>query len=41
LFSDSKTDLNLAQIIKVWPELPEHIKQAVKVLVRAAKAEQE
>jgi hypothetical protein len=35
LFSDSKIDLNLAQIIKVWPELPEHIKAAVRALVRA------
>jgi hypothetical protein len=45
----SKTDLasylaqiaqkhpDLAEIVKVWPELPEHIKQAIKTLVEAHK----
>jgi len=27
---------DLAQIVAVWPELPEHIKQAVKALVESA-----
>jgi len=25
---------DLAEIVAVWPELPEHIKQAIKVLVQ-------
>ncbi|MHC4707876.1 MAG: hypothetical protein ACYS8I_12420 [Planctomycetota bacterium] len=32
---------DLAEIVAVWPALPEHIKAAVKALVRAAKAQQE
>jgi len=34
LFSGSKIDADLTQIIKVWPELPEHIKAAIMALIR-------
>jgi hypothetical protein len=27
-------DRNLAMVIEVWPELPEHIKTAIRALVR-------
>jgi len=30
---------DLAQLVKVWPELPEHTKAAIKALVKTHKAE--
>jgi len=30
-----KSDSDLDEILAVWPELPEHIKQAIMVLVRS------
>ena len=32
-------DPDLAEIVAVWPELPEHIKAAIKALVQSHKAE--
>jgi hypothetical protein len=29
----------LAEIVAVWPELPEHIKEAIKALIQAHKGE--
>lgn len=34
-------DADLAAIVKAWPDLPEHIKQAIKALVQTHKAENE
>jgi hypothetical protein len=31
---------DLAEIVSVWPELPEHIKAAIKALVQTYDAEQ-
>jgi len=39
LFSDSEIDPELTQIIKAWPDLPEHIKAAIKALVQTHKTE--
>jgi hypothetical protein len=33
-------DPDLTQVITMWPELPEHIKVAVKALIQAHKAEE-
>jgi len=41
LFSDSEIDPELTQIIKAWPELPEHIKAAIKALIQTNKAEKQ
>jgi len=30
---------DLAQLVKVWPELPEHTKASIKALVKTHKAE--
>ena len=32
---------DLAEIVAVWPELPEHIKAAIKALVQTHKTENE
>ena len=34
-----KNDSDLAKIIEAWPELPEHIKAAIKALVQTHSAE--
>jgi len=34
LFSALKNDLDLRLIVEHWPELPEHIKAAIKALVQ-------
>jgi hypothetical protein len=31
--------VDLAEIVAVWPELPEHIKAAIKALIQTHKAE--
>lgn len=36
---DKINDTDLARIVKVWPELPEHIKAAIKALAQTHKAE--
>jgi hypothetical protein len=33
LFSDCENAPELAEIVAIWPELPKHIKVAIKVLV--------
>jgi len=32
-------DPKLAEIVTVWPKLPEHIKAAIKALIKTHKAE--
>ena len=34
------SDPDLAEVVSRWPELPEHIKAAVKALVRTAEGQQ-
>ena len=38
---DSDVVENLAQIIELWPELPEHIKAAIKALVKTHRTERQ
>jgi hypothetical protein len=39
LFSALENDPDLVKMVKVWPDLPEHIRQAIKSLVQTHKAE--
>jgi hypothetical protein len=39
LFSDTDFDPDLLQFIEAWPDLPDHIKAAVKALIQTHKAE--
>ncbi len=39
LFSALENDPDLRLVIESWPELPEHIKAAIKALVQAYKTE--
>jgi len=41
LFSESEIDPDLVKIGKAWPELPEHIKTAIKILALTHKAGEE
>ena len=36
---DDGGDTDLAEIVSVWPDLPEHIKAAIKTLVQTHKTE--
>ena len=38
---ENLTDPDIAKITGVWPELPEHIKTAIKILVQSHKTEVE
>ena len=35
----NKLDTALVEIVEVWPDLPEHIKAAIKALIEAHKSE--
>jgi len=37
----SELPSDLAEIVTIWPELPEHIKAAIKALIQTHKAEKE
>ena len=39
LFFESENDQDLKQILQRWPELPEHIKAAIKALVQTHNTE--
>jgi hypothetical protein len=39
LFSALENDQDLVKMVKLWPDLPEHIKAAIKALVQTHKAE--
>jgi hypothetical protein len=39
LFSKINSDPDFLQLIEAWPELPDHIKAAIKALVQAHEAE--
>jgi len=39
LFSALENDLDLRLVVEKWPELPEHIKAAIKALVQTHKSE--
>jgi hypothetical protein len=39
LFSEFNSDPDFLQLIEAWPELPGHIKAAIKALVQTHKAE--
>ncbi|MHC4072273.1 MAG: hypothetical protein ACYTGS_09615, partial [Planctomycetota bacterium] len=39
LFSEFNSDPDFLQLIEAWPELPGHIKVAIKALVQTHKAE--
>jgi hypothetical protein len=40
LFSACFSDPDLAEIVSIWPTLPEHIKAAIKAMVQAYKDSQ-
>ncbi len=41
LFSEINSDPDFLQLIEAWPELPAHIKAAIKALVQAGAKETE